>query len=323
MNKKTILVTGVAGFIGSATAQSLLKEGYTVIGVDNLNDYYDVYLKLNRLKTLNNFPSFSFIELDIADKKKLKEVFANYLPNIVINLAAQAGVRYSIENPYAYLDSNLTGFFNVLENVKNFETERLVFASSSSVYGKSIETPYKTDGKTDNPISLYAATKKSNEVMAFAYSTLCKIPIIGLRFFTVYGPMGRPDMAYYKFTNMIANNEEITIYNEGKMSRDMTYIDDIVSGITSCLKFNKFTNNPYYEIFNLGNNTPISTWKLLNFIESYLNLKANYKFEASNIEVKETWADISNSIRHLKYEPKVDFEKGMTNFLEWYKSYAK
>ncbi len=320
MEIKKVLITGVAGFIGSATAKSLLKDGHTVIGVDNLNDYYDVSLKFKRLKTLNNFGAFTFIELDIADKKKLKEVFANYLPNTVINLAAQAGVRYSIENPYAYLDSNLIGFFNVLENVKNFETQRLVFASSSSVYGNSIETPYNTDGKTDYPISIYAATKKSNEVMAFAYSTLCKIPIIGLRFFTVYGPMGRPDMAYYKFTNMIANSEEITIYNDGKMSRDMTYIDDIVNGITSCLKFNKFMNNPYYEVFNLGNNSPISTWKLLNFIESYLDLKANYKFEDSNIEVKETWADISKSIKNLNYEPKVNFEKGMTNFLDWYKS---
>jgi len=320
MNNKVVLITGVAGFIGSATAKSLLEEGHTVIGVDNLNHYYDVSLKYKRLKILNSFSGFSFFESDIADKKKLKEIFSKSQPSTVINLAAQAGVRYSLENPYAYLDSNLIGFFNVLENVKSFEVERLIFASSSSVYGNSLETPYNTDSKTDNPISIYAATKKSNEVMAFAYSAICKIPIIGLRFFTVYGPMGRPDMAYYKFTNMIANNEEITIYNQGKMSRDMTYIDDIVNGISACLKFNKFKNNPYYEVFNLGNNSPVSTWKLLNFIESYLDLKANYKFEDSDIEVKETWADISKSIESLKYRPNVGFETGMTNFLDWYKS---
>jgi UDP-glucuronate 4-epimerase len=319
MNNKVLLITGSAGFIGSVTAKKLLMLGYQVIGIDNLNSYYDVSLKKERLEELEPHKNFKFFNIDIADSEKLTNLFQELRPNIVINLAAQAGVRYSLENPRAYLDSNLVGFFNILENVKNFNIERLIFASSSSVYGASSEIPYKVTTSTDSPVSLYAATKKSNESLAYAYSNICKIPVIGLRFFTVYGPMGRPDMAYFKFTNMIAKNKEMTIYNEGKMSRDMTYIDDIVDGVVSSISFDSFKEDSFYEVFNLGNDAPVSTWTLVEYIEKYIGQKAKYKFEFSEIEVKKTWADISKSRSGLNYNPKVSFEQGMDNFLSWYK----
>ena len=320
MNKKTILVTGAAGFIGSMTSIKLLALGHDVIGIDNLNDYYDVSLKSERLKLLESNKNFKFFNIDISNSDLLSNLFADLNPNIVINLAAQAGVRYSLENPRAYLDSNIIGFFNILENVKNYNVEKLIFASSSSVYGASDEIPYKVSALTDSPVSLYAASKKSNESLAYAYSKICKIPIIGLRFFTVYGPMGRPDMAYFKFTNMIANEQEITIYNEGKMSRDMTYIDDIVSGVLSTFDFNDFKKNSYFEIFNLGNDAPVSTWNLVEHIEKFVGKKAKYKFEFSEIEVKKTWADISKSRNSLNYNPVTTFEQGMDKFLFWYKN---
>ena len=320
MNNKVVLITGSAGFIGSVTAKKLLMLGCQVIGIDNLNSYYDVSLKKERLEELEPHKNFKFFNIDIADSEKLTNLFQELRPNIVINLAAQAGVRYSLENPRAYLDSNLVGFFNILENVKNFNIERLIFASSSSVYGASSEIPYKVSTSTDSPVSLYAATKKSNESLAYAYSNICKIPVIGLRFFTVYGPMGRPDMAYFKFTNMIANEQEITIYNEGKMSRDMTYIDDIVNGVLSSIEFNEFEKNSYFEIFNLGNDAPVSTWNLIEHIEKFIGKKAKYKFEFSEIEVKKTWADISKSRNGLNYNPVTTFEQGMDKFLFWYKN---
>ena len=320
MNNKVVLITGSAGFIGSVTAKKLLMLGCQVIGIDNLNSYYDVSLKKERLEELEPHKNFKFFNIDIADSEKLTNLFQELRPNIVINLAAQAGVRYSLENPRAYLDSNPVGFFNILENVKNFNIERLIFASSSSVYGASSEIPYKVTTSTDSPVSLYAATKKSNESLAYAYSNICKIPVIGLRFFTVYGPMGRPDMAYFKFTNMIANEQEITIYNEGKMSRDMTYIDDIVNGVLSSIEFNEFEKNSYFEIFNLGNDAPVSTWNLIEHIEKFIGKKAKYKFEFSEIEVKKTWADISKSRNGLNYNPVTTFEQGMDKFLFWYKN---
>ena len=319
MNSKLILITGAAGFIGSATAKYLLDNNFDVVGIDNINSYYDVSLKHERLAMLESHVNFRFFNADISDSHALKEIFSEIHPNIVINLAAQAGVRYSLENPQVYLESNLIGFFNILENVKNFGVERLIFASSSSVYGSSDETPYQTTAVTDKPVSLYAATKKSNEALAYAYSNIYKIPTIGLRFFTVYGPMGRPDMAYFKFANMISSGQEMVVYNEGKMSRDMTYIDDIVSGIVSSIDHNEFKEDPYYEIFNLGNNSPVSTWKLIECIETSLGKKAKYTFENSDIEVKETWADISKSTRYLNYNPQTSFEDGMRIFLEWYK----
>ena len=320
MNNKIALVTGVAGFIGSATAKRLCDIGYDVIGIDCLNSYYDVSLKNDRLKILKEYQNFKFFNIDISDNQKLEDLFNDHIPNIVINLAAQAGVRYSLENPRAYLDSNLIGFFNILENIKKFNVERLIFASSSSVYGASDEIPYEVSAVTDSPVSLYAATKKSNESLAFAYSNIYKIPIIGLRFFTVYGPMGRPDMAYFKFTDMISNEKKLTIYNEGKMSRDMTYIDDVVNGIVSSINFKDFNSNSHFELFNLGNDNPISTWELIQKIEKYIGKRAKYKFEFSEIEVKKTWADITKSKEYLNYSPKVSFDEGMENFLNWYKS---
>ncbi len=320
MKNKIILVTGSAGFIGASLCKKLLENDYDLIGIDNINDYYDVSLKKERLDILKSHEKFKFYETDIAKNDEIKDIFSKHKPDIVINLAAQAGVRYSLENPEAYVESNLLGFFNILENVKNLKCQRLIFASSSSVYGHSEEIPYKVDGCTDKPVSLYAATKKSNEALAYSYNNIYKIPTIGLRFFTVYGPMGRPDMAYFKFANMIASEEEITIYNEGKMSRDMTYIDDIVDGIISAIGFDKFSNDKSFEIFNLGNNAPISTWDLLNHIENSLGKKAIYKFEESEIEVKKTWADISRSTEYLNYNPSTSFKQGMDNFLDWYKN---
>ena len=320
MKNKIILVTGSAGFIGASLSKKLLENDYDLIGIDNVNDYYDVSLKKERLDILKSHEKFKFYETDIAKNDEIKDIFSKHKPDIVINLAAQAGVRYSLENPEAYVESNLLGFFNILENVKNLKCQRLIFASSSSVYGHSEEIPYKVDGCTDKPVSLYAATKKSNEALAYSYNNIYKIPTIGLRFFTVYGPMGRPDMAYFKFANMIASEEEITIYNEGKMSRDMTYIDDIVDGIISAIGFDKFSNDKSFEIFNLGNNAPISTWDLLNHIENSLGKKAIYKFEESEIEVKKTWADISRSTEYLNYNPSTSFKQGMDKFLDWYKN---
>tara|TARA_B100000963_G_scaffold360234_1_gene390383 strand:+ start:7294 stop:8265 length:972 start_codon:yes stop_codon:yes gene_type:complete len=320
MKKKTILITGAAGFIGAAISIRLLEDDFNVIGVDNLNNYYDIKYKKERLKSLKKYKKFNFFKVDISDKKDIKKVFALTSPQIVIHLAAQAGVRYSLVNPEAYFESNLSGFFNILENVKGFDCERLIFASSSSVYGNSSETPYHINLNTDKPVSLYAATKKSNEVLAYSYNNIYKIPMVGLRFFTVYGPLGRPDMAYFKFTDMIASGKEITIFNHGKMSRDMTYIEDIVDGIYSSIELKEFESESNFQIFNLGNNSPVSTMDLLSYIENSLGKKAKYKFEESEIEVKTTWADISQSKKYLNYDPKTSFQDGMDKFLNWYKS---
>ena len=272
LNNKTVFVTGVAGFIGSNLAKRLLKEfdGIKVVGIDNMNDYYDVSIKEWRLKELQSNTSFTFFKGSIADKEIINNIFEEYKPSVVVNLAAQAGVRYSITNPDAYIEANLIGFYNILEACRHNEVEHLVYASSSSVYGSNKKVPYSTEDKVDNPVSLYAATKKSNELMAHAYSKLYNIPSTGLRFFTVYGPAGRPDMAYFGFTNKLRNNETIKIFNYGNCKRDFTYIDDIVEGIIRVMKNvpeKKIGEDglpvPPYSVYNIGNNHPEN---LLDFV---------------------------------------------------------
>ena len=322
-DKKRILITGAAGFIGFYASKRYLSADYEVMGLDSLNSYYDPNLKSIRLNELRDFDNFIFNALDLKDLDQLKEVFSSFKPEIVIHLAAQAGVRYSLINPQSYLDSNVVAFYNILECIKLIDLKKFVFASSSSVYGNSLNVPYAEVDDTSNPVSLYAATKKSNEVLAYSHAFNNNIPTIGLRFFTVYGPYGRPDMAYFKFADLISSNKKMVIYNEGKMSRDMTYIDDIVQGITQAVKFNEFTTDVPFEIFNLGNNSPVSTWKLVKYIEKYFEIKAEYTFEDSPIEVTETWANISKSKKLLDFEPSTKFEKGMDTFLEWFCLYKE
>jgi UDP-glucuronate 4-epimerase len=320
-DKKKILITGAAGFIGSFVSKHYLNLGFDVLGVDSLNDYYPVDLKLSRLQDLKQFKNFKFNQINMMDYKQMEELFISFQPKIVLHLAAQAGVRHSLIDPRSYLESNIISFYNLLECIKNSPIEKFVFASSSSVYGNSREVPYAESDDTNNPVSLYAATKKSNEVLAHSFAFNTKIPTIGLRFFTVYGPQGRPDMAYFKFADLISSNKEITIYNDGEMSRDMTYIDDIVEGIGKAVSFNKFTKEIPLEIFNLGNNSPVSTWELVKYIEKFLNTEANYSFEDSSVEVKETWANLNKSKKLLEYSPSTNFSEGMDNFLDWFTTY--
>ena len=286
-----ILVTGAAGFIGSNLARELLKRGDKIIGIDNLNDYYDVNLKIERLKELNEYKTFTFIKMDIADKTVLDELFNKYNFDVVVNLAAQAGVRYSIINPDAYVQSNLIGFYSILEECRHHPVNQLVYAFSTSVYGSNKKDPYSTDDKVDNPVSLYAATKKSNELMAHAYAKLYNIPCTGLRFFTVYGPAGRPDMAYFSFTNKLIKSEKIKIFNYGNCKRDFTYIDDIVDGIIKVIDKAPSKQNgedglpiPPYKIYNIGNNHPENLLDFVNILqEELINAKVlpnDYNFEA-------------------------------------------
>ena len=315
----TILVTGAAGFIGFYLSKSLLDDGFSVVGVDNLNDYYDINLKKERLAQIGNYENFIFKEVDISNRNKIKEVFLKFKPFKVINLAAQAGVRYSIENPYAYLDSNLVGFLNIIELCRHNNVEGLIYASSSSVYGSNTKIPFDVGDKTDNPISLYAATKKSNELIASTYSHLYGLNTTGLRFFTVYGPWGRPDMAYYIFTTNIINKKAISVFNNGKMKRDFTYIDDIISGLRAAID-----KNYRCEIFNLGNNKSENLMNFINLIESELKIKAEIKFKPMQPgDVKETYAEISKSTNMLSYNPKISIEDGMKKFIVWYKKYYK
>ena len=303
---KTILVTGAAGFIGSNLVKKLYAEnaGYQVIGVDNMNDYYDVRLKEQRLEQLMQYPSFTFIKGNIADKQLINEVFAEYQPQIVVNLAAQAGVRYSITNPDAYIESNLIGFYNILEACRCHEVEHLVYASSSSVYGSNKKIPYSTDDKVDNPVSLYAATKKSNELMAHAYSKLYNIPSTGLRFFTVYGPAGRPDMAYFGFTNKLVKGEKIQIFNYGNCKRDFTYVDDIVEGVIRVMMKapEKQVGEdglplPPYAVYNIGNSNPENLLDFVDILQQELLragvLPADYDFEAHKELVPMQPGDVS------------------------------
>ena len=316
---KKVFVSGAAGFIGYSLSLELLKLGLTVIGIDNLNNYYDISLKDLRLKKLKSFNNFYFKELDLKDGALLDDFLGASKPDIFINLAAQAGVRYSAENPRSYIDSNIIGFYNVLEAVKNNNISKCLFASSSSIYGFNDLIPFSEDQITDSPASLYAATKKSNELLAHSYSVNYGISLIGLRFFTVYGPFGRPDMAYYKFTENIDNGQPIVIYNEGKMSRDMTYIDDIVSGIIAAMDYEVIGRKSNYEVFNLGNSTPIELLTLVQYIEDKLGKKAKIIHQESTMEVKSTFADIDRAKKYLGYDPKTGFNEGMNNFINWYK----
>ena len=322
-DNKKVLITGAAGFIGSYASKHYLNLGHDVIGVDNLNSYYDIDLKTLRLEELKNSNNFHFKKLDLMNLEQLEEIFFIFKPEIVIHLAAQAGVRHSLVDPESYLNSNVISFYNLLECIKKSPVEKFVFASSSSVYGNSSKVPYSESDKTSSPVSLYAATKKTNEVLAYSFAFNNSIPTIGLRFFTVYGPKGRPDMAYFKFADLISSNKEMTIYNEGKMSRDMTYIDDIIQGLSKAVSFDSFTSEIPFEIFNLGNNSPVSTWQLVQYIEKYFDKECNYSFQNSSIEVKETWANINKSEKLLEFVPTTEFSKGMESFLDWFKSYKQ
>ena len=318
MNKvDSVLVTGCAGFIGYHLSVSLLKDGLEVLGIDNLNEYYDIKLKNNRLSNLQVYKNFTFQKVDIADKESLSQRFQQFQPDMVVNLAAQAGVRYSIENPYAYLDSNLTGFLNILEMCRHHQVKGLVYASSSSVYGSNTKYPFSTDDRTDNPIALYGATKKANELMAHSYSHLYSLPTTGLRYFTVYGPWGRPDMAMYIFTEKIYNGDSIPVFNKGNMKRDFTFIDDIIAGTRSAME-----KNYGCEIFNLGNNKSENLMDMIKIIETNLGKKAHIDFQPMQPgDVPESFADIDRSIKKINYNPKIDIENGIPLFIDWYKTY--
>tara|TARA_Y100001935_G_C17282524_1_gene498348 strand:+ start:598 stop:1596 length:999 start_codon:yes stop_codon:yes gene_type:complete len=327
-----ILITGVAGFIGFHLAQTLLQKGHNVIGVDNLNDYYDTNLKESRLKQIkleNNSKNFLFLKESIANNKVVQQIFGDHDLDIVINLAAQAGVRYSLENPYAYVDSNLTGFVNILEGCRYSKIRHLVYASSSSVYGMNNKQPFSTSDRVDYPVSLYAATKRSNELMAHAYSHLYDIPCTGLRFFTVYGPYGRPDMAYFKFTEAILKSKKIDVYNKGQMKRDFTYIDDIVNGIMKVIdkipdrEINEYSNAySRSKIYNIGNNNPISLNKFINAIEKACDKDAILNMlpmQAGDVPI--TFADIDDLYEAIEFKPSTSIDDGILMFVNWYKEY--
>lgn len=343
LENKTILVTGAAGFIGSNLVKRIYKEtpNVAVIGIDNMNAYYDVALKDFRLKELEQYSTFTFVKGNIANKELINELFEKYKPSIVVNLAAQAGVRYSITNPDAYIESNLVGFFNILEACRNYPVEHLVYASSSSVYGSNKKVPYSTDDKVDNPVSLYAATKKSNELMAHAYSKLYNIPSTGLRFFTVYGPAGRPDMAYFGFTNKLVKGETIKIFNYGNCKRDFTYVDDIVEGVVRVMQKAPDKKNgedglpiPPYAVYNIGNQNPENLLDFVQILSEELVragvLPENYDFEAHKElvamqpgDVPVTYADTSALERDFGYKPSTNLREGLRNFAEWYAEFYK
>ena len=313
-----ILVTGSSGFIGMHLCNSLLVDGYRVHGIDNMNDYYDPRLKDARLNQLSGFENFTFSEIDISNLEAVKQVFSEFRPNKVVNLAAQAGVRYSLENPHAYIQSNIVGFTNIIEMCRSFKVSGLIYASSSSVYGGNKKIPFSVDDRVDNPISVYAASKKSNELIAYTYNHLYGLNTTGLRFFTVYGPWGRPDMAMYIFANKISKNEKISVFNQGKMKRDFTYIDDIVSGLRSSID-----KNYSCEIFNLGNNRCENLMDMIGLIEKALNKKADINFmKIQPGDVEKTYANIDHAIDKLNYNPQTSIESGIPKFIEWYKSYS-
>jgi nucleoside-diphosphate-sugar epimerase len=341
LDGKTILVTGAAGFIGSYLAERLLREyaNTTIIGIDSITDYYDVSLKHQRLERLKAYGErFVFVHDSIANKDAVDEIFSKYHPAVVVNLAAQAGVRYSITNPDAYLESNIIGFYNILEACRHNEVEHLVYASSSSVYGSNKKIPYSTDDKVDNPVSLYAATKKSNELMAHAYSKLYNIPSTGLRFFTVYGPAGRPDMAYFGFTNKLVNSETIKIFNYGNCKRDFTYVDDIVEGIIRVMQHAPEKRNgedglpePPYKVYNIGNNSPENLLDFVTILQEELIragvLPSDYDFEAHKElvpmqpgDVPVTYADTAPLEQDFGFKPSTPLRTGLRRFAEWYKN---
>ena len=327
-----ILVTGAAGFIGFHLIKALLSKECHIVGIDNLNDYYDVQLKKDRLKILDENSTedtFRFIKLDLANRDAMASLFSEYNFDIVVNLGAQAGVRYSIENPHAYMDSNMVGFLNVLEGCRQTKVTHLLYASSSSVYGMNIKQPFSTKDRVDYPISLYAATKKSNELMAHTYSHLYNIPTTGLRFFTVYGPYGRPDMAYFSFTKKILAGEQIDVYNNGEMQRDFTYIDDIVEGITRLidkipLPQHSTTSTAVapYQIYNIGNNQPVTLRRFITAIESACGKKAKENLLPMQPgDVPITYADIDELTTDIDFRPETSIEDGISKFVNWYKAY--
>src|SRR5690349_19442424 len=330
-----ILVTGAAGFIGFHTTQRLLARGDEVVGLDNLNAYYDVSLKENRLKQLIDRPGFRFVRADLADTARLQELFATEKFDRVIHLAAQAGVRYSLTNPRAYIDSNVIGFLNILEGCRHNEVEHLAYASSSSVYGANVELPFSVHHNVDHPISIYAATKKSNELMAHTYSHLFRIPTTGLRFFTVYGPWGRPDMALFIFTKAILAGEPIDVFNHGDMQRDFTYVDDIVTGVVrvidripqpdpgwDAVKADPGTSSAPYKLYNIGNNNPARLMTLIEILEKALGRKAEKRMrEMQPGDVPATYADVDDLARDVGFKPSTPLETGVQRFVDWYREY--
>ena len=352
MKRKKVLVTGAAGFIGFHLCKKLIEDNFKVVGLDNINDYYDVGLKYGRLNELgiktelihynqmvnsDEYDNFQFIRLDLVEKSKLIKLFEKTKFDYVVNLAAQAGVRYSIKNPDAYLQSNIIGFYNILECSKIFEIKHLVYASSSSVYGLNEKMPLSTDDNVDHPISLYAASKKGNELLAHSYSYLYDIPSTGLRFFTVYGPWGRPDMALFKFTKLILDDKPIDVYNYGEMQRDFTYIDDIVEGIRKIIvnipkpdknwsgdEPNPHSSKAPYRIYNIGNNSPVKLMDFIEALEESLDITAKKNMLPIQAgDVPRTHADVSNLIDEINYNPNTPIKEGIAKFVEWYKEYYK
>ena len=337
---KKILVTGAAGFIGYHLCEALIKQGHDVIGLDNINDYYDVNLKYARLdqlgiekesasvfseisESLIHGSQMQFIRLNLEDRNTLPKLFKTYQFDMVCNLAAQAGVRYSIENPEAYIDSNINGFLNVLECCRHHNVKRLVYASSSSVYGNTDKIPFDENANVDQPISLYAATKKSNELMAHTYSHLYNIETIGLRFFTVYGPWGRPEMAMFLFTDAILNNKPINVFNNGNLSRDFTYIDDIVEGVVNTL-IKDSKNDSLYKLYNIGNGKPVQLLDFIEFLETELNISAIKKMLPMQAgDVHQTFANTTSLERDYNYKPQITIDKGIQEFVLWYKGFYK
>lgn len=329
------LITGAAGFIGFHLSKRLLEQGNSVVGIDNLNDYYDVNLKKARLNELKEDPEFTFYKLDLVDRKGIEKLFSENKFDSVVNLAAQAGVRYSRTNPRAYIDSNIVGFLNVLEGCRSNGIKHLVFASSSSVYGANTKMPFSVHHNVDHPVSLYAATKKSNELMAHTYSSLYQLPCTGLRFFTVYGPLGRPDMAPFLFTRAIMENRPIDVFNQGKMMRDFTYIDDVVEGLTRVIDKipvpdtgwnsdnpDSATSYAPYRIYNIGNNNPIELMKFIEVLEDCLGRKAEKKFLPMQPgDVPATYADVDDLVRDVGFKPSTPIEEGIKKFVEWYLDY--
>ncbi|ABW25450.1 NAD-dependent epimerase [Acaryochloris marina] len=319
-----VLVTGAAGFIGYHLSQRLLLDRAQVFGIDNLNNYYAVDLKKSRLAQLEPNQNFQFQCLDLSDRNGMETLFESNTFDGVIHLAAQAGVRYSLDNPHAYVDSNLVGFLHILEGCRQSNISHLVYASSSSVYGANKKVPFSVEDNVDHPVSLYAATKKSNELMAHSYSHLYQIPITGLRFFTVYGPWGRPDMAYFKFVDAIANNKSIDVYNHGKMQRDFTYIDDVVEGIVRVLHQppNPDTTTPPYKLYNIGNNQPVTLMRFIEVIETAMGKTADKNFLPMQPgDVPATYADVDALMNDVGFQPKTPIEDGIQKFVTWYRSY--
>ncbi|WP_285009818.1 NAD-dependent epimerase/dehydratase family protein [Pedobacter faecalis] len=339
-----ILITGTAGFVGFHLAESLLKEGYEIVGLDNINDYYDVNLKFARLaqsgidqSEINWFQivqssvhkNYRFVRMNLEDKSELMELCASENVDVIINLAAQAGVRYSIENPDAYVQSNVVGFLNILEVSRRFKVKHLLYASSSSVYGLNKTMPFSVQDRVDQPVSLYAATKRSNELMAHTYSHLYKIPTTGLRFFTVYGPWGRPDMAYFLFADAIKEGKAIKVFNHGKLKRDFTYIDDIVNGIKNMVE--KYLNgvppsdeDTLYNIYNIGNNTPVELMEFITIVGDSMGMKPEMQMlDMQQGDVYATWADVTELIENFNYRPDTPLQIGISKFADWYKNYYK